>query len=151
MEQHGIVQDAWSYLEAELAELGYELIEVEYMQDYGNMILRLYIDSEDGINVDNCAEASRMVSALMDQNDFVGGAYLLEVSSPGVERPIRKATDFERFIGEPIKVKTVTSVEGRRRYKGILTGYADGLIEIDVDGTPYRVHIENVKKARLDH
>lgn len=150
MEQHGIVQDTWSYLEPELAELGYELIEVEYVQDYGKMILRLYIDSEDGINVDNCAEASRMVSALMDQNDFVGGAYLLEVSSPGIERPVRKATDFERFIGEPIKVKTVTPVDGRKRYKGILTGYADGLIEIDVDGTSHRVHIENVKRARLD-
>lgn len=150
MERHGIVQDAWDILEPELAELGYELIEVEYVQEYGNMILRLFIDSEQGVNVDDCAEASRMVSALMEINDFIGGAYMLEVSSPGIDRPIRKATDFVRFIGEPVRLKTVTPVEGRKRYKGTLTGFDDGLIEIEVDDTKHRVHIENVKKARLD-
>ena len=150
MEQIGIVQDAWLYLEAELAELGYELIEVEYMQEYGRMILRLYIDAENGINVDNCAEASRMVSALMDQNDFVGTEYLLEVSSPGIDRPTRKMSDFERFAGEAVKVKLVTPVEGRRRYRGTLAGVNDGMVRIDVDGEQHEVHIENIKKARLD-
>lgn len=150
MEQHGIVRDAWAYLESELDELGYELIEVEYVQEYGSMILRLYIDSEKGINVDDCAEASRMVSALMDQNDFIGAAYMLEVSSPGIDRPVRKPDDFERFIGEAVKLKTVTPINGRKRYRGTLAGFSDGLVLLNVDGERHEVHIENVKKARLD-
>ena len=150
MEQHGIVRDAWAYLESELDELGYELIEVEYVQEYGSMILRLYIDAPKGITVDDCAEASRMVSALLDQNDFIGSEYMLEVSSPGIDRPVRKASDFERFVGEAIKVKTVTPINGRKRYRGTLAGISDGLVLLDVDGERHEVHIENVKKARLD-
>ena len=136
--------------EPELAEQGYELIEVEYVQDYGSMILRLYIDSEEGVNVDDCATASRLISAIMDQADFIRSEYLLEVSSPGVERPVRKAEDFVRFIGESVKLKTVTPIEGRRRYKGTLAGFEDGLVAIDVDGTTHHIHIENVKRAKLD-
>ena len=117
LEQIGIVQDAWKLFESELAEQGYELVEVEYVQEYGTMILRMYIDKEGGVNVDDCAEASRMISAIMDQVGFVGGEYVLEVSSPGIERPVRKAADFARFIGKTIQFKTTTPVEGRRRCK----------------------------------
>lgn len=150
LEQIGIVQDAWNIFEPELAEQGYELVEVEYVHEYGSMILRMYIDKDGGINVDDCAEASRMISALMDQADFVGSEYVLEISSPGIERPLRKPEDFVRFIGESIKVKTTTPIEGRRRYKGTLSGFEDGLIALDVDGTTHRIHIENVKRAKLD-
>ena len=148
--QHGVVQDAWNFIEPELKELGFELVDVDYIQDDGSFILRFFIDHEDGINVDHCAEASRMISAILDQNDFVGGQYMLEVSSPGVERPVRKVADFERFSGQVIKIKTVTPIAGRKRYKGILIGITDGLIEIEVDGTRHTIHIENVKKAKLD-
>ena len=151
MEQFGIVQEAWKLFESELEELGYELIEIEYLMENGSMVLRLYLDSPKGITIDDCAEASRMISAFMDQSDFISSEYLLEVSSPGIERPIRKPCDFERFIGESVKLKTVTPIEGRRRYKGILAGFSDGLIAIDVDGTIHQVHIENVKRAKLDH
>ncbi len=150
MLQHGVVQDAWTIIEPELDELGFELVDVDYIQDGGTFTLRFYIDKEDGINVDHCAEASRMISAILEQNDFVGGKYMLEVSSPGIERPVRKIADFERFIGEVIKIKTVTPIEGRKRYKGTIIGIKDGLIEIDVDGTNYTIHIENIKKAKLD-
>lgn len=150
LEQIGVVQDAWDVFEPELAELGYELIEVEYLPEYGSMVLRLYIDSEGGVNVDGCAEASRLISAIMDQANFIGSEYMLEVSSPGIERPVRKPADFVRFTGEAIKLKTVTPIEGRRRYSGTLSGFEDGLIAIDVDGTTHQIHIENVKKAKLD-
>ena len=148
--QHGVVQDAWDIIEPELDELGFELIDVDYIQDGGAFVLRFYIDKENGVNVDHCAEASRMISAILEQNDFVGGKFMLEVSSPGIERPVRKPADFERFIGKVIKIKTVSAIEGRKRYKGILTGFTDGLIEIDVDGTTHSIHIENLKKAKLD-
>lgn len=150
MQQHGVVHDAWKFIEPELNELGFELVDVDYIQDGGSFILRFYIDQEDGINVDHCAEASRMISAVMELNDFVGGHYMLEVSSPGIERPVRKPADFQRFAGETIKIKTVTPIEGRKRYKGTLKGIKDGLIEIDVDGTIHTIHIENIKKAKLD-
>ena len=149
--QHGVVQDAWNFIEPELKELGFELVDVDYIQDGGTFKLCFYIDKEDGINVDHCAEASRMISALMDQNDFVGGHYMLEVSSPGIERPVRKPADFERFAGQIIKIKTVTPIAGRKRYKGTLIGINDGLVEIEVDGTTHTIHLENIKKAKLDH
>lgn len=148
--QHGVIQDAWNIIEPELTELGFELVDVDYIQDGGAFVLRFYIDKENGVNVDDCAQASRMISAILDQNDFVGGKFMLEVSSPGIERPVRKPADFERFIGETIKIKTVSPIEGRKRYKGILTGFNDGLIELNVDGTTFSIHIENLKKAKLD-
>ena len=150
MEVHGVVRDAWRFIEPDLNELGFELVEVDYVQDGGAFILRFFIDRDGGVNVDHCAEASRMISALMDQTDFVGGQYLLEVSSPGIDRPVRKPADFERFAGERIKLKVVSPIAGRRRYSGVLTGFNDGLIEIDVDGMIHSIHIENVKKAKLD-
>lgn len=150
MEQIGIVHDAWALLESELAEQGYELIEVEYILVNGAMTLRLYIDREAGVNVDDCANASRLVSAILDQSDFIGIEYILEVSSPGIERPIRKPDDFLRFVGKSVKIKTVTPIEGRRRYSGTLNGFEDGLIGVEVDGEVHKIHIENVKKAKLD-
>jgi len=149
VEKHGVVQDAWSFIEPELIELGFELVEVDYIQDGASSILRFYIDKDGGVNVDHCAEASRMISALLDQKDLVGGKYMLEVSSPGIDRPVRKVADFERFTGEQIKLKTVTPILGRKRYSGVLVGINGDLIEIDVDGSIHSVHIENLKKAKL--
>ena len=150
MEASEVVRQAWVEFEPELAEQGYELVEVEYALHGGTAVLRFFVDKESGITVDDCASVSRFVSVLLDKNDFLRDRYTLEVSSPGIDRPLRKPADFDRFKGEKIVVKTVTPVEGRRRFKGLLSGYHDGLISLDDGGVERSIHIENVKKAKLD-
>jgi len=150
VESSELVRQAWAELEPELAEQGFELVEVEYALHGGTAVLRLFIDKDGGINIDDCASASRFVSLLLDKNDFIRDQYTLEVSSPGIDRPLRKPVDFDRYKGEKVAIKTVTPVEGRRRFKGVLSGYDDGLISFDDGGVARSIHIENVKKAKLD-
>lgn len=150
MQRDEMVRRSWEGLEPELAQLGYELVEVEFGREEPGDVLRLYIDREGGVTIDDCVKVSRYVSALLDKDDFIEDAYNLEVSSPGIDRPIRKREDFERFAGERVKLEAITPIGGRRRYKGVLTGFEDGLVGVDCDGTIHTVHIENVKKAKLD-
>lgn len=150
MEQDEIVRRAWETLEPKLGELGFELIEVEFGRHGAADVLRLFIDRPKGVTIDDCAAASRVVSATLDSEDFIESHYMLEVSSPGFARPIRKPKDFERFSGERIKLKTVAPVEGRKRFSGVLTGFADGLVGVETEEKEYRIHVENVKQAHLD-
>ena len=150
MVQEQVVRQAWEVLEPELAEQGYELIEVEYVRDGGRHILRLYIDKEDGVTIDDCVGASRYLGTVLDKDEFLSDAYNLEVSSPGIARPIRKEEDFVRFVGETVKIKTVSPIEGRSRYTGRLCGLEDGLLSVECDGQEFAIHVQNVKKANLD-
>lgn len=150
MIQDAVVRRVWEELERELAGQGYELVEVEHGREGRGRILRLFIDKDGAVTLDDCAAASQFVGVLLDAGDFIDGPYSLEVSSPGFDRPVRKAEDFERFAGERIRLTAHTAVDGRRRFQGVLQGYGDGLVKIDCDGTLYEVHIENLKKARLD-
>ena len=149
-EQNYVLRRAWAELEPELREQGYEMVEVEYGRHGAHGLLRIFIDSPNGITVDDCAQVSHFLSPLLDKLDFIGSQYMLEVSSPGIDRPVRKAADFERFVGEAIKVQAVTPVAGRRKFSGVLEGFIDGLVAIECEGQTYHVHIENVKKANLD-
>lgn len=150
MEREALVRLAWKELEPELADLGYELIEVEFGRHGATDILRLFIDREGGVTIDDCASVSRAVGALLDQRELIDSQYTLEVSSPGIDRPIRRVKDFELYIGEQVKIKAVTPVEGRKRFTGMLTGFQDGSAVVEVDGEPYSIHLENIKHANLD-
>jgi len=150
MERREIIEEVWTALEPLLADLGDELIEVQFGQHGAGFALRLFIDRPGGVTLDDCVAASHVVSARLDELDFIDGHYTLEVSSPGIDRPLRRPQDFERYKGEPIKVKTVTPVGGRKRFSGTLTGYADGLVGVETEGEEYRIHVENVKQANLD-
>jgi len=145
-----IVERAWRDLEPEISGLGYELVEVEFGHEIHGRVLRLYIDKDGGITHEDCQTVSHVVSALLDKLDFVSEHYVLEVSSPGFDRPVRKPSDFVRFKGERIKVVAQTPVVGRKRFKGVLHDFQDGLVIVECDGALYEVHIENVKKANLD-
>lgn len=130
---------------------GYELVDVEYGSDRGRAVLRLYIDSSMGsVNVEDCSHVSRIVGDLLDVEDVVAGAYSLEVSSPGLFRPLTKPTHFDRAVGERIKVKTYEKQDDRRVFTGVLKGHADGHLTVDVDGHEYRLSLENVAKANLE-
>lgn len=150
MERQDIVRRAWSELEPLVAAAGYELIEVEFGRHGASGLLRVYIDRNGGVTIDDCAAVSRVISALLDERDFIESHYTLEVSSPGIARPLRREKDFDRYAGEPIRLTTLAPVGGRKRFKGVLRGIDDRLVGVEVDGTEYRIHVENVKQANLD-
>jgi len=129
--------------------LGYELWELEYAPGRGNGLLRLYIDAASGITLDDCERVSRAVSELLDAEDPIPGHYTLEVSSPGLERPLRTAGQFARFAGETVFVETVQAIEGRRRFKGALAAVGGGTIEVDVDGKRWTLPLDGIRKAHL--
>lgn len=144
-----IVRAVWDALEGPLAEAGYELIEVELGSSGQDALLRLFIDRDAGITLDDCTAATRLVSPLLDLADIIQEHYMLEVSSPGVERPLRKESHFARYAGENIRVSTHTAVGGRKRFAGRLTGVEDGLIAMECDGVSVSLHLENIRKAKL--
>jgi ribosome maturation factor RimP len=129
--------------------LGYELWELEYSPGRGSGLLRLYIDAEAGITLDDCEQVSRAVSEVLDAEDPIPGHYTLEVSSPGLERPLRTAAHFARFVGETVHVETVQAFEGRRRFKGALVAAGAETIEVDVDGKRWTLPLSGIRKAHL--
>ena len=129
--------------------LGYELWELEYSPGRGNGFLRLYIDAAAGITLDDCERVSRAVSEVLDAEDPIPGQYTLEVSSPGLERPLRSAAHFARFVGEAVSVETVQPLEGRRRFKGRLAAAGAGTVEVEVDGRRWTLPLGGIRRAHL--
>ena len=144
-----VIERAWEELVPHLEEQGYELVEVEFGRSSGGWALRIYIDSSEGITLDDCQAVSHLLSPILDAAGFIDQGYVLEVSSPGFDRPVRKPADFERFTGERILVRTHTPVEGRKTFRGVLTGFSDGLVLVECEGAICEVHLENVLKANL--
>lgn len=114
-----------------LEEYQFELVDVEYVREGGNYFLRAYIDKEGGITVDDCEKVSRRLSDLLDEVDFIPDSYILEVSSPGLGRQLKKDKDFARSIGEEIEIKLYKAVNKRKELTGILIGYDKDTITIE--------------------
>jgi ribosome maturation factor RimP len=129
--------------------LGYELWELEYSPRRGHGMVRLYIDADSGIALEDCEQVSRAVSDLLDSEDPVPGQYTLEVSSPGVERPLSSQRHFAAFVGEQVFVELRDPVGGRRRFKGPLRSVGSNTIEVEVDGNGYALPISGIRKAHL--
>ena len=129
--------------------LGYELWELECAPGPGNGFVRLYLDAEAGITIDDCERVSRAVSELLDVEDPVAGRYTLEVSSPGLDRPLRTAAHFARFVGETVFVELVQPQDGRRRFQGALAAAGAQTIEIEMDGLRHVLPVAGIRKAHL--
>ena len=132
-----------------VSDLGYELWELEYAPRSSGGLLRLYIDSPDGISLEDCERVSRAVSATLDSADPIPGHYTLEVSSPGLDRVLRTPAHFERFAGEWVRVEMIHAVGGRKRFSGQLLAASDREITLDVDGGRVNLPINDIHKARL--
>jgi ribosome maturation factor RimP len=144
-----IVDKIEQLIEASIESLGYELVGVEYIRGGQNPILRIYIDAEQGIAIEDCERVSHQVSGVLDVEEPIKSAYTLEVSSPGFDRPLFKAKDFERFAGNLAKITLKIPVDGRRNFTGTLQGMAEENILIDVDGEVYDLPMNKLAKARL--
>lgn len=131
---------------------GLDLLEVEYRPAGRRSVLRLTLDREGGVGLDDLSEMSREVSDLLDVHDCVPGEYTLECSSPGVNRPLRRATDFARFVGKPVRVRTHAPIEGARTFLGPLAASSEETIEID-DPRHGRVVVPlgQVERANYEH
>ena len=132
-----------------LEALGYELVDVEYATGSGTAVARFFIDKEGGVDVEDCARASRELDPVLDVEDVIGSSYNLEVSSPGVNRPLRRKQDFERFAGEQIKIRTYAKLEDRKVFVGELQGIDEDDVLVDVEGVQRRVPLDAIAKANL--
>lgn len=136
-------------LEPGVEALGFELVAAELAGRGKNAILRVYIDGPGGITVDDCADVSGQLSAILDVEDPIVGQYTLEVSSPGLDRPLVVPEHFKAVIGQRIKVQMRTYTLGRRRFAGTLLSASDQTFVVDVDGESYDLPHCDVEKARL--
>ena len=130
-------------------EAGCELWDVEYLREAGSWYLRLYIDKEGGVDILDCERISRTVSDLLDEADPIEGSYTFEVSSAGAERPLKRPSDFQRFMGSPVAVKLYRAREGRKEFAGVLSGYEEGRVTITVGERELTFAKEEVALCRL--
>jgi len=130
-------------------DLGYELVGIEYIRAGKHSILRVYIDQEAGILVDDCAAVSRQISAIMDVEDPISNEYTLEVSSPGLERPLFSAAHYQDFIGSEVRLQLRMPIQNRRKWKGVIAAVDGEIIAINVDGKEERFALSNIQKANI--
>ena len=139
----------WELFEPVVSGMGYDLIEIEHFPNPKHGVLRLYIDKEGGVNVDDCSSVSRQISALIDVEEPVRGQFNLEVSSPGLDRPLRRLQDCQRFIGSIVKLKTVMPLEGKRNFKGRLLAASEETLVIETDTEEISLPMGAIEKARI--
>ena len=139
-----------------LESLGMELVDIEFARAGRDSVLRLFIDKEGGVNLDDCANVSRELSAILDVEDVIPGHYSLEVSSPGLDRPLKKPADYERFVGRLVKVRTFEALPDdagnkRKTFIGLLVGLVDGNVAVKLsEGQSASIPLEKVAKANLE-
>ena len=113
---------------------GFELVDVEYVKEGGNFYLRAYVDKPGGITVEDCETVSREFSDKLDEADFIDEAYIMEVSSPGLGRPLKKEKDFKRSMGEEVEIRTYRPINREKEFYGVLTAYDENSVTIDCEG-----------------
>ena len=145
------VTDLVARLAQPLAEAaGCSLWDVEYVKEAGTWYLRIYIDKETGVSIDDCEAVSRPLSDALDEADPIEGSYTLEVSSAGAERALKRPGDFERFMGSPVLLKTYKNRDGRKEFAGTLAGYDGGAVLLDMGGAePVRFEKPEIALVRL--
>lgn len=127
-----------------------ELVDVVYVKEGGRWFLRLFIDKEDGrIGLDDCQLISRAIEPVLDEHDLIPNSYSLEVSSPGLERPLKKLSDFDRFKGKRASINTFAPINGQKRFKGVLNGILDTGVRLSIADQEVIIPFEQVAKAKL--
>ena len=149
MEAATTTESLYGLLDASIDSYGYELVHLELVGREKSRVLRLYIDAPGGVTLDDCAFVSGQVSRLLDVEDPLPGKYTLEVSSPGIERPLAKREHFENAVGERVDVSTMIQCDGRRNFLGKLMKVEGNSIVLDVDGMSFAIELNNVRRARL--
>lgn len=132
-----------------IEEGNFELVDVEYVKEGSNFYLRVFADKEGGINIDDCVLISRALEVKLDEEDFISDAYILEVSSPGLGRPLKKEKDFKRSIGKDVDIKLFKAVDQQKEFTGVLKDYTADEIVLDIDGEEKRFFRKDLALIRL--
>ena len=128
---------------------GFELVDVEYVKEAGNGYLRGYIDKPGGITVNDCEAVSRIFSDRLDEKDFIEDSYVMEISSPGLDRPLKKEKDFARSVGRAVEIRTYRPIEKQKEFCGVLTAYDSNSVTIEEDGVPRTFEKKDIALIRL--
>ena len=148
--EEAVVRDLTELFEPVVESMGYELVGVEFLGGSGHATLRVYIDREEGVDIDDCASISHQISGILDVEEPISQAYDLEVSSPGVDRPLFKLADYEKYAGSQVKIKLNLGLQGRKNFRGELQGVAEtGTVKINVDGEHFDLPFADIEKANL--
>jgi len=148
--EENIISNIKELLEPILIEKNLELFDIEFKGLGRKGILRVYIDKAEGVTIDDCARISRELGALLDVHEVIPGSYNLEISSPGLTRPLRKPSDYLRFRGKKVKIKTVEDIGNKRVFKGNLLDFIDDTVSLETDGMNYLIPYSKIEKANLE-
>ena len=132
-----------------LDENGFELVDIEYVKEGGNWFLRVYVDKEGGIDIDDCGRISEYLSARLDEKDPIEAAYFLEVSSPGAERPLKKAQDFLKAVGNYVFLTTYEPIDGLKEFEGTLASFDEETVVVEIGKKKHSIPYTKVASARL--
>ena len=150
MTEREIVERVRAMIHPIVLNEGMELVDVEYRRESGGWVLRLILDKEGGVTLDDCTRVSQEVGRSLDVEDIIQTSYTLEVSSPGLTRPLKTEKDFMKYLHRLVKVKTVDPIQNRRQFKGKLLGVSENGVEIEVDRGIFQIPLSNVAKANLE-
>lgn len=136
-------------IEPIVSGMGYELVGSEWLSRSGSSLVRLYIDRAGGVTIDDCEKVSHQVSGVLDVEEVVRGPYTLEVSSPGLDRPLFTPAHFVRYLGREVKIRTQIPVDGRRNFRGTLRSANETNVVLSVDGVDVTLTFDQIEKANL--
>lgn len=145
-----VISQVRGLVEPILDQKGMELVDIEYRMEGGRWVLRLFIDKEGGVTLDDCSDVSGEVGVILDVRDIIPHSYNLEVSSPGLDRPLVKERDFLRHLARRVKIKTRGAIDGRRNFSVLLEGFKEGKVIVrDGSGMVWEIPLMEIEKARL--
>ncbi len=145
-----LLEEIRQVVEPILQSQGYELVDVEYRREPQGWVLRIYLDREGGVTLDHCADVSGEIGAVLEAKDVVPNSYVLEVSSPGLTRPLKKPEDFNKFSNRLVKIKLYEPLEGQKNFKGTLLGLEGEKVRLEIEGRVYELPLQGIAKANLD-
>jgi ribosome maturation factor RimP len=149
--QSSVIEQVWKITEPVVMHHGLEIIDIEYRHESHGTVLRFFLDrAEGGVSLDELAPMSRYLGDVLDVRDVVPGAYVLEVSSPGINRRLRQPNHFRRYIGKRVRIRTVAPQGGRRNFLGVLEGVEEDGVVVDDGGSQF-IRFDNIARANYEH
>ncbi|HHV77176.1 MAG TPA: ribosome maturation factor RimP [Syntrophothermus lipocalidus] len=149
MKSKGVVERVEPIIERELEPVGIDVVDVQYKNQAGRWVLQVFIDKPGGVDLDTCQQASEIIGRALDWEDPIPHSYVLEVSSPGLDRVLKKDKDFERFTGKKVTVKVREPINNQKNFKGLLLGLRDGKIMVDLGDRILEVSRTEALQVRL--
>ncbi|MBQ1895510.1 MAG: ribosome maturation factor RimP [Clostridia bacterium] len=145
-----VTDKIWELAEPLASDLGLSIWDVRYVKEGADWFLRIFIDKEGGVSIDDCVEMTHAIDGPLDELDPIKDAYTLEVSSPGAERALTRDEHFEKYIGSKVMVKLIRPLDGKREFKGILKGYDKGDVTVETDDTSFVFNKKEASYVKLD-